>query len=73
MPKPGTRNVLYVLENGDPDEWAICRDVPVGEHVDEVRVYRFDNVPDEIADDIEEFRKPAMVWDELMELPHDVL
>lgn len=73
MPKPGTRNVLYILENGDPDEWAICRDVPIGEYVAGVRVYRFDGVPDDIADDIEEFRKPKHLWGELMELPHEAL
>ena len=73
MPKPGTRNILYVLENGAPDEWALSRDVPAGELVDGVAVYRFNDVPDELADEISDSGKPRHSWDELMKLPHDVL
>ena len=73
MPKPGTRNVLYVLENGEPGEWAICRDVPIDVLGDGVRVYRFDNVPDDIADNIEEFGKSKHLCGELMEVPHEAL
>ena len=64
---PTTRNVLYVLQNGQPNEWALCRDVPVGEaEVDGVAVWRFDGVPDELCDAIANHGKPSHVWEDLV-------
>ena len=73
MPKPGTRNILYVLANGDPDEWALARDVPAGQYPAGVQFIRFEDVPDDVCDDILDYGKPSLHWNVLVGLPHDVL
>jgi hypothetical protein len=73
VPKPGTTNRLYVLVNGGPNEWAIARNVPEGEDPDGVMVVRFDDIPDELADEIEEGETPGHVWEQLCQTPHQSL
>ena len=64
---PQTRNIVYILQNGQPNEYAICRDVPVDQtDVDGVAVWRFDGVPDDICDAIEECEKPSHYGEELV-------
>lgn len=65
MKANGSRNVLYVLVNGEPAEWALARDVPADEDPEDVMVVRFDDVPDDLADQIEQDGELDGVWDEL--------
>jgi hypothetical protein len=73
MPAPGTTNRLYVLINGGPNEWAIARDVPKDEEVDGVMLVRFDDVPDDLAEEIAAGGKPSHHWEQLCEGPHQTL
>ena len=70
MADAATTNVLYVLVNGGPNEWAMARDVPRTAEVDGVMAVRFDDVPDELADQIEQSGNVGGFWDELCEGPH---
>jgi len=65
--EPETHNVLYVLCNGDPEDWALARNLPVGQATSHVWVAKVEGVPDELADEISKHGEPTQVWNQLVE------
>jgi hypothetical protein len=63
-------NVIYVLHNGEPGEYAYARNVKSLKTLNEgTLIARFINVPDDIMTEIEDGGGVKHVWDDLFALP----